>query len=209
MKRLSIKARVTAWFAIVMFLIATGVFCVMTLHRSAQVKSNAERNLTVSVEGFAAFTVQENGVLENDRKWMPQENKDIPGRGGMPRANEVPPMPDNAPFAKDGGKPRTYAGGVHLAVFDEQMEIKVGMIPFNLEVIDFDDGRIRTLTSGGEKYLVLDKKVTVSDGSILWVKGITNISGAQGAANSTVAADYLLICILIAIAAVGGYFIVG
>ncbi len=217
----SIKTRVTVWFAVIMFLIATVVFYVMIVHRTSQVKADAERSLVTSVAGLAGMVKRTGDFSKFDN---PRANGDNPSQGAAPsqdgnaRAHNTPPdgFPDNsgtepgilhAPSPGDK-KPRTYAGGVHMAVFSEEGEILLGQIPFEFDEIDFKEDEVRTLTSNSERYFTTDKKVTTPSGSV-WVKGVINISGALNAVNSTVAADYMLITVLILIAAIGGYFIVG
>ncbi|MBQ4086685.1 MAG: HAMP domain-containing histidine kinase [Clostridia bacterium] len=200
MKRFSIKARVTAWFALAMFLVATCVFFVMTLHRSSQIKHNIERTLCTTVEEFAGFTVRNNGVTP------PNDKTGQKAKGASD--NERPEMPMGKQPPRQGG-PKTYMGGVHIAVYNENGEEQTGRIPFELSSIDFVDGKIRVLSVSGVKYLNFDRKILLNDNRVLWVKGVSDLSNAQNAVNSTMASDYLLICVLIAIAAVGGYFIVG
>lgn len=257
--RLSIKARVTAWFAIIMFIIASAVFYVMIMHRTSQVKTDAERSLVSSVGNFADMVErtggdflgfedsrpradskpnggslpqldkpqQDNNTPPQDKVLSPegennllpkenthsQSNNDNNSTNGGPllRNGTTPPQggPDDSKLSGgDGRKPRTYAGGVHMALYDENGETLFGQIPFELENIDFVDGQVRSLTSNSERYMVLDRKVETDSGS-LWVKGVMNISGALNAVNATLAADYALITALIIIAAIGGYFIVG
>ena len=203
MKRFSIKARVTVWFALAMFVVASCVFYVMILHRSAQIKSNAERNLRSSVENFAEFTLLSGGVFP-EKEDFPEMERPMPEQNGT-----MPPMPIGERPFRGENSPRTYAGGVHLAVYNDTFQVQTGLIPFELENLDFVDSKIRTASSNGERYLILDKMVKTGNDQIFWVKGVSNISGAMNAVNATILADYFLICILITIAAAGGYFIVG
>lgn len=234
--RLSIKARVTAWFAVIMFCIATAVFYVMIVHRTSQVKADAKHSLEAAVAGFADMAARTGGDfsefdgqrLSQDRATLsqdetkpsqdgtaPPQNEDAPAQeppdnpGGPSRGNSSSPQggPDDGRFT-GGKKPRTYAGGVHMAVFSEDGETLLGQIPFEFDEIDFQNGELRAVTSNSERYFMLDRKVATDSGDV-WVKGVINISGALNAVNSTVAADYALIIVLILIAAAGGYFIVG
>lgn len=207
MLHLSIKARVTAWFAIVMFVIASAVFYVMIVHRSSQIKNDAERNLVNSVNGFTDMVKRTDGTLPSDSPLVrPDENAadgTIP-----PQRGDLPAAPDNE-RARGGDRPKTYAGGVHMAVYDEELNLLLGQIPFEFDELQFEDNTVRTVSSNSERFLMLDQKVTLSDGRTVWVKGVTNISGALDAVNSTIASDFALITALIVIAAIGGYFIVG
>lgn len=203
--RLSIKARVTAWFAAIMFIIASAVFYVMIYHRTTQVKIDSEHNLESSVNMFAdiATNPDKNYNKPNENHHPPQNE---PQNDMPPQSAPSAPNMQNT-FLDNGKKPRTYAGGVHMAIYDENGEIVLGQIPYELDEIDFEDGEIRTLTLDSEKYLMLDKRIRSGENT-MWVKGIINISGALNAVNSTIAIDYILILILILIAAIGGYFIV-
>lgn len=199
---LTIKSRVTAWFAIIMLIIASAVFYVMIAHRTSQVKADAERNLISAVNDFTDMAKRTDGDFSKSF----EQHRRPEGKAPV-----VPPQDgasDSRLFGGEDKKPRTYVGGVHIAIFSENGETLLGQIPFGFETIDFEDDRIRSLNSDSERYLVLDRSVQTSNGNI-WVKGVINISGALNAVNSTLATDYCLITVLILIAAVGGYFIVG
>ena len=84
--RLSIKARVTAWFAVIMFCIATAVFYVMIVHRTSQVKADAKHSLEASVAGFADMAARTGGDFSEFRRPVPRQQQFSPGR---PRRRQV------------------------------------------------------------------------------------------------------------------------
>lgn len=205
---LSIKSRVTVWFAIIMFIIASAVFYVMISHRTSQVKADAKRSLASAVGSFTDMVRHTDGNVHDARDQHQRHDNIEPGNSPQDNNLQPPGGYDNNFFGIDGKKPRTYVDGVHIAVFSENGETLFGQIPFEFETVDFSNGQVRSLTSDSERYLVLDRNVETSNGDI-WVKGVINISSALNAVNSTLATDYCLITVLIFIAAIGGYFIVG
>ncbi|MDY4975544.1 MAG: HAMP domain-containing sensor histidine kinase [Clostridia bacterium] len=195
MKRLSIKLRVTIWFTLIMLLAASLIFYIMISHRQSQIKTEAEQNLIQSVNSFSQAMKR---PLESGSH--PEE----PPQEPRPKGNRTPDGMERLP----NGTPKMYGGGVHIAVYNENQELIQGQIPFELEALDFEDGVLRTVTSEGELYLIYDKQAALADDRIVWIKGVSNLSGSLAAGNLTATTDYLLILLLIAAAAAGGYLIV-
>lgn len=244
MNRLSIKMRVTAWFTVVMFLVATVMFFLMVENRIRQITGEAEqslvRNVTDFVGGMASRPTTKD-ALQRDFSPPPMPNssraagqpdfsrtegqsaplpetdqppedrqKDSPSATGQiehPPAmsrTDRPPNPDRQGVFQMN----MYGKGTHYAVYDENGELLIGRIPFDFEDLQFEEGRVRTVVSDSEKYLVYDKKTLINDDQTVWVKGVTNLSASLNAVNVTKTSDFLLIAFLIVIAAAGGYLIV-
>lgn len=194
MKRISIKLRVTAWFAFIMLLAASLIFYIMISNRKTQIRIEAEKNLEQSVTDFSRAINK-----PRPETLAPRQNNDNP-----PKENRFPDGVERLP----DGNPKMYGGGVHIAVYNEEQELIQGQIPFELGTLDFENDSLRTIVSEGEIYLIYDKQVILEDNQIVWVKGISNLSSSLDAANATVITDYLLILLLIIAATTGAYLIV-
>lgn len=198
MKRLSIKMRVTAWFTIVMLVIATVMFFLMVENRIRQVTNEAEQSLIKNVTDFSG------GM--SSKQFMRVVQEDSKTKNAPSDLSEPPPAPEKPD--DNFRKPNMYGKGIHYEVYNEDGELIMGKIPFDFEDTQFDDGKVRTVVSESEKYLVYDKKTVMQDGQAVWVKGVTNLSASLNAVNVTKTSDFLIIAALILIAAAGGYLIV-
>lgn len=186
MKRISIKLRVTAWFTLIMTVTAGMIFFFMTAHRSSQIKADAKKTLTESVSMVSSAL----------RKPFPPN---FSPNGTDPH---MPPNPEISEL-----HPKMYRNGVHIAVYNDKQELLMGQIPFELGTLPFVNNSLRSVSSGGETYLVYDRMIQ-ADSQTFWIKGVSNLSHSLSAANTTVITDFLLILFLILVASVGGYLIV-
>ena len=105
---------------------------------------------------------------------------------------------------------RFYDQGVHMALYDSENNMVEGHIPYGIpdSKMTFQDNDMRNISYDGSYYKMYDKKLTLSDGTEMWVKGVVSLSDENRSANSMTKLNILMTAILILVAAVGGYFIV-
>ncbi len=70
-----------------------------------------------------------------------------------------------------------YDDGVLLSIYDEEFNFINGVLPdsFSLE-IPFRKSEIQTVQAGQDSWFILDEKISLPDGSDLWIRGIHSFS---------------------------------
>ena len=104
---------------------------------------------------------------------------------------------------------RFYDRGVHMALYDRDGNIVAGDIPFEFDKeISFYDARLLLHDEGGESYYIRDNKVH-TPGGYLWLRGVVSVSAQSGGIDSAARLNMLFVVIMIIIASLGGYFLIG
>lgn len=102
----------------------------------------------------------------------------------------------------------SFENGIYSMVFDESGQKLMGNSPAaELEALSFEDGSLRSINAGGQKYLVYDRLETSKKYSDLWVRGVVPEGGNAIASSATYRAALIALPLLVAMAAVGGYVI--
>ncbi len=105
---------------------------------------------------------------------------------------------------------RYYEKGVHYLLYNERKEVISPELPFDITLPDiFEDGNFRHIFSGKDKYYISDSKITLSDESIYWLKGIFPATNEEYAFEVSGKYDVILAVILILLASAGGYIMLG
>lgn len=70
-----------------------------------------------------------------------------------------------------------YDDGVLLSIYDKDFNFINGVLPdsFSTE-IPFKEDKIQTVQTGHDSWFILDEKITLPDGSDLWIRGIHSFS---------------------------------
>ncbi len=103
-----------------------------------------------------------------------------------------------------------YEQGVHMSLYDEKYNLLSGQQPFGIsEQFEFKDKSTRKESYNGSNYYVMDRTVNCFNGKTYWIKSFISISDASYAMGQTVRNSAVLVFIMIALAAAGGYFIIG
>ncbi len=158
------------------------------------------------------------------------QNRDEPGippdrRGGAPdtgpengaaadtdaSGEEDQPPPDGEAQNGFGRTPqqRYYENGIYLAVYNSDLELTAGQIPFEFSSEpEFSDGVLTTVTENGDKYYIYTKKEHRPGGDEYWVRGVVSLSSESFAVRAAASTNILLTVIMIIIASAGGYFII-
>ena len=97
--------------------------------------------------------------------------------------------------------------GVYLSVYEEgSTELLYGKIPYGFSYdLPFENGRIRTISSGATDYYVLDMTFHIENYHPLVVRGIVSITDAERDFRYTVYLALILFPVLILLTAVCGY----
>lgn len=180
MSKLSVKWRITIWYAILMT-VMSAVLLGLTL---SVTRSMMERDLS----GRITRTVGELAHrLSGPMMPPPKADKSID------RNKDV----------------HYFEQGVHMALYNAEGALIAGHIPFALgDTPDFQDDVLRRTVYEGELCLVYDKSVRTQDGQSLWLKGIVSVSAESYMLRAAAKTNILLTLALITAAAIGGYFII-
>ena len=100
--------------------------------------------------------------------------------------------------------------GISIIVYKENNFIVTGTLPDGAENdIPFIDKEVRTVEDGDNKFYVYDYLIDAPDYSDVWVRGITsaNLTDSDPALAFMSKAFFIILPLLILLAAIGGYFI--
>ena len=205
MRRISLKARLTLWYTILMVGVSAIVLTFVTSFSQNMINKNYEERIVTAVDGMM---MQMRGRPDNRR------NEGNPRNDGMPPNDDNPPRdegnrpPNNGDMRRRDNMPKFYDRGVHMVVLDENKNVIGGQIPFSItDELDFREGVVRTESYDGNRYLVYDKELKMPDNNTAYIKGFISIDEDNYAVASVVRNNLILTAILILIAAIGGYFI--
>ena len=105
---------------------------------------------------------------------------------------------------------RYYEKGVHYLIYNQNGEMISTKLPFDITLQKiFDDGKFRYEIFGKDKYYVLDKQITLTDGSRYWLKGVFPATNEEYAFDVSRKSDIILTVVLILLASIGGYLMLG
>ena len=107
-------------------------------------------------------------------------------------------------------KMRYYERGVHYLLYNERGDIISADLPFDIALSDtFEDENFRYELFDEDKYYILDNKITLSNGSEYWLKGVFPATNEEYAFDVSRKYDIVLAVVLIILASVGGYMMLG
>ncbi len=189
MSKLSIKARITLWYTLIILIISLiALFVMLAVSRDMLIKDSSEK-LVRSVEHIIP-------IIDA----APMENIDNP-----------PLMPIRPLPKKDLGEIpnfRFFNNGVHMAVYDEAGNLVNGALPFEFaSEIDFINEEVREKIFDGSRHLTYAKQISGHDGKIYRIVGIISIANESVLLNGVTKTNLILISVLVCVAALGGYLI--
>ena len=98
--------------------------------------------------------------------------------------------------------------GVYLSIYEQDHNLLYGKLPYGfIYDLPFVDGQVRTVSSEGVDYYVLDMEFPVEDYDTLVVRGIVSISEAERNFRYTLRMSLVLFPALVLLSAVCGYFL--
>ncbi len=186
MSKISIKARITLWYTLIIFVISVvALFVMLSVSREILINDSAEK-LMSSVDRVIP-------IINNPRDLPRRETEmDFPAPN-----NDFRKIPEF----------RFFDNGVHTALYDENGDIIGGAIPFEFaDEIELTDSEIREKNFGGNKFLTYAKKISL-DNTSKWVVGVISIADEGALLKSVSKTNVILIAVLLFVAAFGGYLI--
>ncbi len=194
MSKISIKAKITLWYTLIILLISViALFVMVSVSHDMLINDSSER-LVHSVERIVPMI-------------SAPDIPDMPDNGG-PTA----PKPNNRPAPQNGMDKlpdfRFFNNGVHTAIYDESGNIINGALPFEfVSEISFENEVVQEKIFNGDSHLTYAKQIQGQDGNTYNIVGVISIADESVLLNSVTKTNLILIAILILVAALGGYLI--
>ncbi len=182
MKKLSVKGKITLWFASAMLLVAAALLFTMQNVLDEVIARDIEERVIQTVDNAA--------------RQMPRPMR----RGSTPGSmhDDTPPVPDI----------KFYGQGVHMVLYDETDAIIGGQVPFDIEEMPaFSDKDFRRIAIDGVEFCFYDREVTTPGGHTLRLRGVASMEESRFAGVSLLKTNFILVAILILLATLGGYLI--
>lgn len=102
----------------------------------------------------------------------------------------------------------SFQNGVYCILFNEDGTKISGNAPYDvLEEEPFEDEGIRSVSIGGEQYLVYDRLISFKRYDDIWIRGVVSESGGAISVSAMSRTALIALPLLIIMAAVGGYLI--
>ncbi len=199
MSKISIKAKITIWYTLVILVISVvALFVMLSVSRDILINDSKEK-LINGVESIIPMVNSPEVPRENPPKSMPENVPDKPNEGVRfePREN----------FEKLPGF-RFFNNGVHTAVYDEDGNIVNGALPFEFAAdISFENEVVKEMVFDGDSHLTYAKQIQGQDGSLYRIVGVISIADESVLLHSVTKTNLILIAVLVVVAALGGYLI--
>lgn len=194
MRRLSIRAKITLWFALAMSgLAALTLGCVWMISDNV-----VQKNIKDSLVEMVSDNVDEVEYYSNKEDANPDGDRDIYIR----YKNGYLEIDDDY---------LDQMNGIYTTLYKEDYELLYGENPIAQATGDvaFSDHKLQTLRYKGTTYYVYDRSLKGEGMEDLWLRGI--VSRSQGARwmDAIVILSMWLIPLLILLALFGGYFLAG
>lgn len=99
-----------------------------------------------------------------------------------------------------------YDDGVMLSIFDTQHELLSGIVPDEFpDDIPFTDGSVERINNGEESWFLSDRKMTMPDGTEIWIRGVHSYSALMVMIQRTLMLMMVLFPVLTVFTAFVGY----
>ena len=190
--KLSVKLKVTIWYAVVMIVVTGVFFAAMQSSGRNMVKHESTQRLCNIVDEVA-FRY---GAPDSPDMKSLSGNEQIPPE--MPHGTQMAPHHDF----------RMMERGVMVAVFDSDGNLLRGNIPYEGDSYEFTDKQVRTHVSDEGTFYEYDRKVETEEYGEIWIKGIVPVDNASYALKTVSNNNIIFAVILIILATIGGYFII-
>lgn len=101
---------------------------------------------------------------------------------------------------------RFYQNGVSTLVYNDSKALLAGQIPVSYNIEEaFENGRIRTVSSGDDTYLILDFRLPSGWEDGIWLRGLMEFSGSKSTAQNLLYSAMIALPAFVILAAAGGY----
>ncbi len=194
MKNLSVKFKVTIWFAVIMIFIVAVTFCIILWASNSVMQKNIQDNLIETVED----NVDEVEFFE--------QLSDVQSDHG-----------DDQYIAYNGGYLEIdddfldRVNGIITALYHNDGRLLYGENPLAMVTADipFSDRTMRPAVSDGTTYYVFDCRLESDGTEELWLRGMVSENQGTGQLNSIIRISAIALPALLLLAVIGGYWIAG
>lgn len=201
MKKLSIKLRITLWYALIMSIVCAVVFAAMTSITGKMLENDIRSRIIRAVDDMS-HRLERAEKHGNGRENQPPPHKPDEEQHEL-TADEPKKTPEEIPA------PEFYSRGVHMAVYDSAGECIAGNALFDIENSpEFAENTLNIVSENGNKYYIYTRRITGMDGGAYWIRGTVSVNDESFALDSSIRMNALMTIVLVVIAAAGGYFVV-
>lgn len=100
------------------------------------------------------------------------------------------------------------SNGIYSALYTEDHVLVYGQVPAGFTAdIAFESGGVRTVEQNGRSYYVYDMALTFQGYGTLFLRGVMAADSGAAAVNSIIRTAFITLPLIVALAALGGYFI--
>lgn len=185
MSKLSVKFKIIMVFTILAVLIVSACSGILLYFQRQAVDKVVENRMTVSMN-----TMEEK---------VKSRLNDMLSKGYISNTRTEAPQ-----------KMRYYERGVHYLLYNSREELIGTPLPFDAVLSNtFENSVFRYEVYNNDKYYIFDRKITLTDGSEYWLKGVFPATNEEYAFDVSRKYDMILAVILILLASVGGYLMLG
>lgn len=178
MNKLSLKAKITLWYLIIITAISVAVLSGMTSLTRTIIINDVKESVVASVTD-----------LEKKMLDMPQSIY----KSSLP-SKEIPLH-------------ALYGKGTQTVIYNSTKNLIFGSAPYGIEnILSFSNDSLRIETYNGKGYYVYDKKVEIGN-DFVWIKGISCISDKTDFIDLALQNNAIIAICFILIAGLGGYLI--
>lgn len=189
MTRLSIKAKITIWVSLLVFVIAVFSAFTVIFFSNSVIQSTMKRNLITAVEG----NIGEIRIYSDkkDLKLDDEYDVSIEFKGSFIEIDDD--------FVRE-------VDGVITCLYDND-SVLYGDSVIDTDEFALQEKGIRTINADGKRYFVYDKHITDSDADSLWIRGIISADLILSQTFSIAKESFILIPILALIAVLGAFLL--
>lgn len=185
MSKLSVKFKIILLFTVLTVLIVSACSGILLYFQRQTVNDVVQNRMTVSM----------NAMEEKVKSRL----NDMLSKGYISNIQTEAPQ-----------KMRYYERGVHYLLYNSREELIGTPLPFDAILSKtFENEGFRYEVYDNDKYYIFDRKIMLTDGSEYWLKGVFPATNEEYAFDVSRKYDMILAVILILLASVGGYLMLG
>lgn len=194
MKNLSIRVKITLWFATALVIVVSLTYAVIFSVSHQVFQKTIRDNLIETVE----HNIDEVDFINKD------DNDDL--------VNDVDQLISYGNgFLEIDDDFLNVANQVYSSLYDKHLTLLYGENPITKSIpsVNLKDGLVQSTTEGGIKYYIYDRALTEEGLEGLWLRGIVADTQGKEEISSISRFSLILLPILVLIAIIGGHLIAG
>ncbi len=194
MKNLSIRVKITLWFATALVIVVSLTYAVIFSVSHQVFQKTIRDNLIETVE----HNIDEVDFINKD------DNDDL--------VNDVDQLISYGNgFLEIDDDFLNVANQVYSSLYDKHLTLLYGENPITKSIpsVNLKDGLVQSTTEGGIKYYIYDRALTEEGLEGLWLRGIVADTQGKEEISSISRVSLILLPILVLIAIIGGHLIAG